>query len=478
MSERSKFFQSGARALTGLVITAAAGAGVLLITTIDMPTVERAPHALTVDTHQSGARDLVCAGSFAELGADPARPDIAVPVGDPSVVFVGDGELTTLEVSAVDETSVAGARVFSAPMTSAIGAAQAQQVSTSTVSGQVASNCVEPVNEQWMVGGKTTLGESMTLSLGNTSEVPATVQIAVYDENGEVAAFQTAGVIVAPNSQQIVSLNGYAPEREALAVRITSTGAPVGASLGSSRVEAITPVGASTISRQLRPATRLVIPGLANVDVNERGDRPTHSETPEDRYPVRVQAIAPDGAAGTATVSAIDDDGTRTPLGEIELGSSAVGVLDVTAWPEGATAIVVEADVPVYASALGNASSEGAVDYDWFTPAPEIDADRAIATPIAGGGDVFAVNLGSSDATLRFGEADADADADSDSDDARTVTVPAGASVRLTGLPGKLLLTSDQPIHLGVRALGEGRLAGYPIEPLAEPGGEFTVFTR
>src|SRR5690606_31380556 len=143
------------------------------------------------------------------------------------------------------------------------------------------------------------------LTIGNASEVPATVAITVFDENGEVAGFQTAGVIVSPNSQQVVSLNGYAPDRERLAVRVTSTGAPVTAVLGVAAVDGLNPVGAASVTRQLRAETHVVIPGIANFDDHQHDEAPGHGDE-VDRFPVLVHALSTSDRDAAAQVVAID----------------------------------------------------------------------------------------------------------------------------------------------------------------------------
>lgn len=481
MSDHSKFFQSGARALTGLLISAVAATGVVLLGVIPFPTVERAPHAVTVDTKQTNERELVCAGAFAELGADPARPDEAVPIGEPSVVVAGDGELSRL----------ATASVFAGSATSALAAAQTQRPSSATLSGLVASSCVEPSNEQWLVGGGTTLGLSTTLNLANATDVAATVQVSVFDDTGEIADFQTAGVIVAPNSEQIVSLNGYAPDREGLAVRVTSTGAPVAASLGVARVEVLQPSGTASVTRQLRATTQLVFPGITNVYEHEHEpeNRPGDAG-PADIFPVRVQAITPGGALGTAFVYAVNADGVRTELGEIELHPKTLGTLQVTTWPSDATALVIDADVPIFGAAEGSSGSDSIVDFDWFSPAPGIAADTEVAAAVAPGGALFIANTGGTDAEVTIVADATSASGDeaagtkpttpakpADAAKPQIITVPAGSAVQVDGA-GSFTISSTAPIHAGVRIVAVGTLAGYPIAPLAERGGELTVYTR
>lgn len=465
MSKSEKFVRGGARALTGLVITGAAAAGVLLLSTTQLPAVERAPHALQVNTTQAGERNVVCAGAFPELGADPTRPDVAVPVGEASVLVSGDGELATLAGSGAEGSNASGARVLTGPSESALAAAQTQKIGTPTLSGVVANACVEPVNEQWLVGGGSTLGLSTTLSLGNASEVPATVQISVFDENGEIDAVQTSGVIVAPNGEQLVSLNGYAPNRERLAVRVTSTGAPVAASLAVARVDGIVPVGASTVTRQLRAEQRVVIPGVTNEDAHDHEEVPSDTG-PADRFPVQVNVITPGDAAGTAGVYAIDAKGERTEVGTVELASRTVASLAIETWPHDATAVVVEADVPVFAGVEGSANSGETHDFQWFAPASEIAAGAATPAPVVSGATLIVANVGDTPAevTVTGGTEE-------------NVTVAPGAAVALKGT-GQRTITSTEPVWAGVRMLGSGTLAGYPIMPRAEHTGDLTVYTR
>lgn len=465
MSKSEKFVRGGARALTGLVITGAAAAGALLLGTVQLPSIQSTPHALQVNTTQAGERNIVCAGAFPELGADPSRPDLAIPTGEAQVLVAGDGELGTLTGSGPEGANASGARVLIGQAEAPLAAAQTQKIGSPTLSGLTASACVEPVNEQWLVGGGSALGLSTTLSVGNASAVPATVQISVFDENGEVDAVQTAGVIVAPNSEQIVSLNGYAPNRERLAVRVTSTGAPVAASLGVARVDGIVPVGTSTVTRQLRAERLVVIPGVANEDSHDHEEVPSDTG-PADRFPVQVNAVAPGDAAGTAGVYAIDAAGVRTELGTLDLAPRTVASLAVETWPHDATAVVIDADVPVFAAAEGASNSGETHDFQWFAPASKIAAGSATPAPVVPGGTLIVANAGdeAAEVTVEGGAGE-------------TLTVGPGAAVEVPGT-GQLSVTSTAPVWVGVRMLGSGTIAGYPVMPRAEHTGDLTVYTR
>ena len=177
MSTQSRLLRGGARAAVGLIVVGVAASAVLLLNNATLPAVAREPLAITVDTTLDTARTLVCAGSFTELGADPSRPGVAIPTGAPAVTIAGKAEAST-ELTRV-ENGTGLPTVLTSPADVPLGAAQIQAVTTEVLRGTAASSCTEPVNEQWLLGGSTTLGVSTTLSLANPGKVPATVQITV-----------------------------------------------------------------------------------------------------------------------------------------------------------------------------------------------------------------------------------------------------------------------------------------------------------
>lgn len=464
MSDRSRMLRGGARAVTGLVVLGACGVAVALLGAVTLPSVERAPLAVQVDTTQNATRSLVCAGSFAELGADSSRPGAAIPTGAPAVTVSGVAASSAELARAEGGTGLPG--VFAAPFADPLAAAQIQAVDTGTLRGAVASSCAEPLNEQWLLGGSTTVGVATTLSLGNPGTVPATVQLSVFDENGPVDA-QSTGVLVAPGTQQILSLNGYAPDRQRIAVRVASTGAPVTASLGVGQVEGISPFAVSSVNRQVQAAQRLVVPGVANESGREQGP----SDAGEgDAFPVIVRAFAPGGESGTARLRAVDRNGRSVDLGSIEFAGGAVGESRVATWPAGASALIVEADVPVLAAALGSSMKNDRTDYEWFSPAPEIAAEQPVAAPVVSGGGLVVVNAGTDEAEVRVARADG-------TGRPSTTRIPGGAAV-VVRAPAAAVLTSSAPVYAGVRYLGEGAIAGYPVLAPDPRGGELTVYTR
>lgn len=468
MSGRTSIVRGSVRAATGLVITGIAATAAIVLGTGDSFQVERPPLALTVDTQQGGEQRLVCAGPFGELGADPSQPDVSIPVGTVDVAFAAaDGVTAGEQTLHPNNGSTDGGKTFTGATGETMGAAQYTAVKTATIAGAAASTCVSPANSQWLIGGSSTLGVSTTVTIGNPSDVIATVHLAVFDENGRIDASESAGVIVPAGGQQTVSLNGFAPDRERLAVQVTSTGAPVTASLGVAHIVNLTPFAISSGTRQLRPAMTSVIPAVMHRDVSGRENRASDAGD-GDEVPVTVRVIAADGAEGVARVRAVDAAGSITELGTINLAADTVGDLVVAKWPKQANAVIVEADVPVYSAARAAARMLGSQDYEWFSAAPVINADSEVAVPVVKGGQLVVTNPGTTTAEVSV-RATGGATAN--------VKVPAGAAVPIA-LSGASVLSTNAPVYAAVRVVGDNRMAGYPIVPEIDRDGELTVYLR
>lgn len=463
MTSQPRAIQATLRAVVGLVIVAVAAGAVVLLGNTELPAVTREPLAIKTDTTQNTERALVCAGSFAELGADSSRPGVAIPTNAPAVALAGKAS----DDSTLDrpEGGAGLPRVFRAPTNDPLGAAQIQSVQTEALRGLTASACTEPLNEQWVLGGSTGLGVSSTLSLGNPGEMPATAQITVFDENGQVAAGQTAGVLVSPGTEQTISLNGYAPDRERIAVRVVSTGAPVTASMGVAHVTGLDPYAVDTVTRQAEPSKRLVVPGVTNVSDHEHGAGDVGEA---DLFSVLVRVLAPGGEIGTAHVSAIDGKGESVDLGEVRFTASGVGELVVEHWPETANAVVIEADVPILGGVMGSAKKDADHDYTWFVPAPTIEAKTPVAVPVVAGGKLVIANTGDAVAEVKLVSAGSKP---------VSLKIPAGAAV-VQNAKANTVLTSSADVTAGVRITSGGDIAGYPVQAADARDGNLLVYPR
>lgn len=467
MSEQSKrYWRGGARAATGVVAIGVAVAVAVVLGTgiVPVPAVERGVVSVEVDTSQNATYSLVCTGAFGELGADPSRPTDAVTSGTSQVIATGS-EFTESELQREHADGTAP-RVFESPAKQLVAAAETQTVATSTLQGLSASACAEPTHEQWLVGGATGLGQSATVVLGNPYEVPATVQITLYDQDGQTAASTTAGVLVPANSQRIVSLNGYLPNRDSLVARIDSTGAAVTAAMGVSQTVDIRSFAVDTVTRQLAPQTNLVFAGIINVSSHTH----TADEAVGDDFPVVVRVLAPGDDSGSATVTALMPDGTREELGTFEFEHGKVTEFEVLTWPETAQAIAVDSDTPIVGGVFSTVDIAPAHDYAWFSPAPTMPTHTEVPVSVVPGGQLVLVNPGTTAATVTLRP-------DDGVGDETVVEVPAGAAVT-TEAREQSWMTTTAPISAGVRLLNGAFVASYPVLAPAEPATSLTVYPR
>lgn len=468
MSEQTKSMLRGsARALTGVAIigVSVASAALLGSGVVKVPGLEREAIAVTADANQNATFSLVCTGAFAELGAEPSQPTVAVPGGSSTVLLTGES-LEQRELTRENENGTAPT-VIEGSADATLAAAEMQQVTTTTLQGLSASSCAEPAHEQWLVGGGTTLGQSSTLVLGNPFSVPSTVQVSIFDENGKIDSSRTTGVLVPATSQRIISLNGYAPGRESLVVRVESTGAAVTAALGVSQTIDIRSFAVDTVTRQLSPEQTLVIPGVANMVTEEKVSDGAAPDT--DLNPVVVRLLSANDN-GTAVIRAVDPEGNSTELGAVELKAGVVSDFTVKQWPANAQAVIVEADVAIVGGVRGTADVPPAHDYAWFAPAPELPSESKFGVSVVLGGELVLTNSGTSDISVTVA-------AEGDTAPEQTIPVPAGAAIPVSG-KGQLWLTSTGPVHAGVRLLSGANMAGYPVLAPIERSLALTVYTR
>lgn len=473
MSETSRVLRGTVRAAVGLLIVAIVATALLVLQGVAIPVVERTPPAIAVDTTQNSTQTLLCSGAYSVLGADPARPEAAIPTGATETAIAGEPE--SVDALNRSEGGDAPPVALTAPAGDPIGAAQIQEVQAETAVGAVASACATPSNEQWLLGGDTGEGVTTTLGIVNGGEVPATVRITVYDENGRAENAQSTAVLVQPRSEQIVSLNGYAPDRARLAVHVVSTGAPVTATLNAGRVIGLDPYGVSSVTRQLEASNTLVIPGVTNLDVTS--DHGPSDVGDDDAFGVTVRVLNPmgeDGDVGSARIIGLTSKGDRLELGSLAVVDDAIAEFTVPKWPAEVNAIVVESDVPVIGGAVGYVNADKRHDFAWFTPAPMIEADVPVAAPVVPGGVLVVANPGDTEAKIELTPAEGTEGA---AGKPRTVKLKAGASAEVPATAGGTL-TSTQPVYAGVRYTEGGDIAGYPILAPVEREGTLTVYTR
>jgi len=308
------------------------------------------------------------------------------------------------------------------PTTDATWLAAAATVVTVTAGdlrGLLGASCQVPAVEHWLVGGATDDGATAHLVLVNPGTTPARVTWTAWAGGGPVdMTFDQ--VLLAPRSTQVVNLGAPAGLQQALVTHVVASGGQVAAWVQDSAITGITPAGADLVVPGAPPATRQMVPGLLV-------DGPDAAAT--------LRLLAPGDTGTTARVALFGGTGPVDLPGAASVELSAGTVLDVplTGLPAGRYTAVVDADVPVVASAaFSRVGQPGALD-----PVPR--TDRALAAATTGGTGTVAIPPGLT-ATLVVG-----AVGTATADDG-----PAGhGTVEVVGTTGKVLVTKTLSVDAG-----------------------------
>ena len=100
--------------------------------------------------------------------------------------------------------------------------------------------------ESWIVGGATTTGSADILLIANPGDVPATVELTVFDTDGPGVP-PGGELVVAPQTQRAVPIAGLALGEASPVIRVSATGAPVTAALQASITRTLLPGGVDLV---------------------------------------------------------------------------------------------------------------------------------------------------------------------------------------------------------------------------------------
>jgi hypothetical protein len=462
-----------ARVVAGLVGIGVAAATIAASALVPLPSVTFAPSSVAI-TPVPTAQQLVCAGSVLRL-ADDQGEGATTPsaiAGRPTVDFAAsagpvDGAPLEQSDAATGGTSAAPLLVSTPPgdtesdgEATLISGAQVQQVDVGEFVGLTASGCASATGDSWLPAGSTTVGRTTLITLSNPTEVPATVDLELFDATGQVNAPGTNGVVVPPNGQRVLSLAGFMPNVPNPVVHVTSNGGQVVANLQQVTVRGLDPGGVDIVATSATPALVTAIPGVAITTLAAVQGLLAGGQNFQDLLPT-VRVFAPGEGTVTGTVAVIPEDGSNTGTVltfDFQAGRAIDVPLDDLA--EGSYTVVVTTSMPTVASARVAAANGAANDFAWIASAPTL-TERALVTVADGPSPLMHLhNLGTEPVTVAVGD--------------QQVAVAAGASSAVVIEPGSYELTGFSELAVSVTFAGGGVVAGYPALP---PGAVSTPVT-
>lgn len=337
----------------------------------------------------------------------------------------------------------------------------------------VALPCTEAASEQWLVGGGTELGTSTQLTITNPSGTAAQVTVTGWGALGPLDLPTLAELVIPANSTENYLLEGYAADADRLALRVSSDGADIGASLLHTKIDGLTSLGRDSIAPTTAPATSLLIPG---VSLPEAG--------PEVEGENFVRLANPGEEPANVTLTLLTGSGPVVVPGAsgITIDPGAVFDVSLANLPAGEHAIALAADQPMLAAAQVARASGAALDRAWVS---SVAAAQLSTLAVPGGGvttaaTVVIANPNDSAATVTVAHFDAAGRGTSP----REVVVPAGGSAVLDAatLTGGLRISSDLPVGAALvmkAAAADGELiAVLPGNPDSATTHEIKVAVR
>lgn len=474
----------GARVIVGVVGIGTAAAVVLGATFVDLPSLSAAPPSALVVPVPT-AQQLTCPGPLLRLSDDSGAAASSVfTLGQAITRFSSSsGAVEQARISASDaETgeAVAAPLVLSAaPDAQApqnmvrLSGAQSQSVSIGDYVGFASAGCRAVGGDSWLVGGATTTGRTTLVSLTNPTEVAATVTLEIFDESGAVSAAGTAGIVVPPNGQRVLSLAGFAPGVASPVVHVTSTGGQITAELQQSIVRGLDPGGVEIVGPTQLASRSVVIPGIVVTDL-EAVQALRGMVTQTDDLITVVRVFVPGEKAATISAMLTPADTERDPIVfSLDLTAGVVTDIPIEELETGSYSLQIESDVPIVASARTTSAllaggTVTATDFAWFAASPALADDTQFTVAAGLAATLNIVNPG---------------------DDATSVTLTSAAGVveEFTIEPDAALrvpvsngttytLGHSTPVHVSVTQAQSGFIAAYAIDPQTPGSSPLTVF--
>lgn len=443
------------RLIAGAVTSAVAIAAVLGGVALTWPTLTRTPSQVLA-IPGAAATTVVCAGDILVLGQDadrPIDPGAVRPQAVTAGVALGDPTPEERRLSLPD-ADVPGPLAFVAPPADGertdVAASGSGAIFTPEIAGYAASACRPALTESWLVAGSATTGASDLVLLSNPGTVPATVELTVYGAEGPQVPTGGAGLVVPPGTQRAIALAGLALGAESPVVRVTSSGAPVQATLQASITRVLTPGGVDQVGALVAPERAQTISGVAVT-------APPGAAGASDS-PTVLRLLAP-GADATAqvSVSVVGAVPAAEPAFTIELTAGIPAEVDLGGLGIGRYVVDVVADEPVVSAVWQTTGFGEGADFAWYTPASPIDEPTLFAVPSGAPARVTVANRGTATAEVTLATPTGQV--------VTTLTVPAGASAD-AAVPNAELFTIDPagtPVHAAVSQTGDSALAGFPV---------------
>jgi len=249
--------------------------------------------------------------------------------------------------------------------------------------GLAAVTCQAPSSDQWLVGASTLVGRTSVLNLSNPSTTPATVNLELYGDKGQIKAPGSRGLSIGAGQSRSLVLAGLAPQQAALAVHVSSTGGPVTATVQQSVLRGLTPGGVDYLGPTGQPGTRLVVPG---VSLKGGAAAAKLGSGFEDAAPTLALAV-PGAQDAVVQVRVYGKSGQQAlDKGVVNAPAGTVTQVPLSGLPDGEYTIAVSSDVSVTAAvrATRGTAAKDPSDFAWVPASAPLGTSQVMAVPVGG----------------------------------------------------------------------------------------------
>ena len=488
----------GVAIVSGRIVVGLVGIGVAVVTVVGssvvpLPSIRATPPSIVI-TPVPTAQQLVCPGAVLRLAdASGKGATTATAIGVAATRFsssTGSVDSTPLAVTDASTGGTASApAVISTPPNQSdpteqllLSGAQAQSVSDPDYVGLTAADCAVATGDVWLSGGSTAVGRTTLITLSNPTQVAATVDLAIFGEDGPISAPGTSGIIVAPDGQRVLSLAGFQPNVVSPVVHVTSTGGQVVAALQESIVRGLVPGGVDIVGATAGPSLTNIIPGLQIGDPTGLQQLASGGVDFADLGAV-LRLFAPGSGTVKTTISLIPEDGktigtsfsysleagrvTDVPIGDLGRGSYTVSIVSPVPLIASARVSAAAPAIPAPTTPTLDGATV-ATDFAWLSSASELKT-RAQLTIAPGPSPVLHLaNVTATSTTAQLvmvGGA------------TTQIVVPAGASMLAPVEPGETYqLTGFESLYAAVTLTDGGFIAHYTVHPPGTASTPVRVF--
>lgn len=388
----------------------------------------------TVVAPESVTRSILCSGDVVGYVGDSAE----ISGISATTRIVNDEGIPT---DLAENESTNGSVITNSGDSLRVAATEFRTINTESISGVLASECGDPLNDQWLVGGSTTTGRDTIVTVSNGSDVEARVDLEIWGSTGKIDAPGSQGLVIPANSQRSYSVAGFAPDEASPAIHLVSNGAAVWATLQTTVVRGLVPGGLDRIGPIATPTTTISFPMLHVPSEESIGAvlvDPSYSDVVA---ALRFLVPGDTDATISITLDPYADGESRIVTADIPAGSTID--IPLTELSEGNWAVSVESDQPLVSAArVGfHDAQTGVTDIAWASTAPVQLGTVSVMVPV--GATLGLFNPGTSDTDVTIGNGDV----------IINYVVPANGSVQVPAGLGLLTVKSTSPVSNSVFVL-------------------------